>query len=225
MYSLTLAFFMLKNNAMKLYAISGLGADYRVFQELQLEVPLEPVHWVDFDQGESIASYAQKLSNQIDTTQPFGLIGVSFGGLIAVELNKILKPEITFLVSSIETAKELKPYHRRTARWNLMKWIPSFMLLPPKGFASFLFGAKYKKLLSEILNDTDLNFVRFALHLFCSWENTLAPANCVAISGDKDKIMPCVIKPNTVVIKGGEHFMIVDRAKEISKVINEKLTQ
>lgn len=220
---LTLAFFMAKMNSMKLYAISGLGADYRVFQELKLDVPTVSVHWVDFEPNESIASYAQKLSRQIDASEPFGLIGVSFGGLIAVELNKILKPKITFLISSIETSSELKPYHKRTARWNLIKYLPSFLLLPPKGLAAFLFGAQNKKLLNEILADTDLNFVRFALHLFCSWENTQAPNNGVAISGDKDKVMPCVIKPHSIVIKGGEHFMVVDRADEISDIINKKL--
>lgn len=208
---------------MKLYAISGLGADYRVFQELNLEVPIVPINWVDFEPNQSIASYAQKLSRQIDVNEPFGILGVSFGGLIAVELNKFLNPEITFLISSIETSLELKPYHKRTARWNLIKYLPSFLLLPPKGLAVFLFGAKNKKLLNEILADTDLNFVRFALHLFCSWENTQAPPNCVAISGERDKIMPCVIKPHTIVIKGGEHFMVVDRADEISEIINEKL--
>ena len=43
----------------------------------------------------------------------------------------------------------------------------------------------------------------------------------VKISGTRDKFFPPIERNKTILIEGGEHFMIVDRAEEISNLINE----
>lgn len=85
---------------MTLYAISGLGADERVFQYLKLEHELIPIPWLTPENGEPIEWYAKRMAAKINTEEEFVILGVSFGGLVAVEMSKILKPTITVLISS-----------------------------------------------------------------------------------------------------------------------------
>lgn len=90
---------------MKIYAISGLGADERAFQFL--EFPYEVVHvkWITPEGDESMSSYAKRLCAQVDTSEPFALVGLSFGGMLATEMCKFIKPVHTILLSSAETKR------------------------------------------------------------------------------------------------------------------------
>jgi surfactin synthase thioesterase subunit len=57
-------------------------------------------------------SYAKKLSHQIDTTQPFILIGVSLGGMLATEMTDFIQPEKTIIISSAKNKYELPHRYR-----------------------------------------------------------------------------------------------------------------
>ena len=87
-----------------------------------------------------------------------------------------------------------------------------------------MFGANNKTLLNQILKDTDPNFVKWAIPAILNWQNKGKCKNTVyKISGNKDRIIPFLKTKNTIKIEGGHHFMIVDKAKEISEKINEIL--
>ncbi|WP_291966115.1 hypothetical protein [Maribacter sp.] len=81
-------------------------------------------------------------------------------------------------------------------------------------------GAHNSKLFYEILYDTDLSFVKWALQEFTAWQNTITSTKVLKINGTKDKLIPPRGKTRTKLIEGGEHFMIFDRAEEISEIIN-----
>lgn len=205
---------------MKLYAISGLGADKRVFQNLTLDCELVSIDWIEPKRNESIAEYSLRLSQKIDTTEKFGIIGVSFGGLVAVEMSKKLNPALTILISSAETSNELRTIYRIFGKSKLVNLIPTKFFDPPRGIAHWIFGAKDKQLLSQILDDTDLNFAKWAVKELVNWKNEEKLTNPILkIGGTHDKLIPA--KGNTKLIERGGHFMIVDRADEVSEVINE----
>jgi pimeloyl-ACP methyl ester carboxylesterase len=207
---------------MTIYGISGLGADERVFQSLTLSQKIQPVHWIPPKAGETIESYASRLTEQIKDDN-FILIGVSFGGLVAVEIGKIKKPRLTILVSSAETADDLKLAYKIIGRSGIIKFIPSFLFNPSKPLMYWLFGAKNKKLLKDILNDTDLEFSKWAIIKLTQWSNQEKVQNLVKIHGTKDKLISYRKSVETVQVKDGQHFMIVDKAKEISLIIEEKI--
>jgi len=212
-----------KKDEMKLYGISGLGADKRVFQKLSLECELIPIDWIEPKQNETIAAYSIRLSRKIDTTEKFGIIGVSFGGLVAVEMSKKLNPALTILISSAETSKELRAIYRLFGKSGLINLIPTKLFDPPRGMANWIFGAKNKQLLNQILDDTDLVFAKWAVKELVNWKNDEKVKNPILkIGGTHDKLIPA--KGNTKLIERGAHFMIVDRADEISEMINEWLT-
>jgi pimeloyl-ACP methyl ester carboxylesterase len=209
---------------MKLYAISGLGADQRVFQFLKLNHEIVTIDWIRPLTNESIENYSKRLSKVINTEESFGLIGVSFGGLIATEITKILSSKITILISSAETYKDLRPIYNVIGQLGIAKFFPKQFFNLPKSIANWLFGAQNNKLLSEILDDTDLNFTKWAVVELTKWKNITTIQNVVKIHGSKDKLIPLNNQCNSHVVDGGEHFMIVDRASEISEIINRDLT-
>ncbi len=209
---------------MKLYGISGIGADQRVFRYLTLDCELIPIEWIDPMKSESVEAYAERLSQKIDIGESFGILGVSFGGLVAMEISKKLNPEITVLISSVESSKEIKSIYRILGKSKLLKIIPRRLFKPPQLVANWLFGVKNKKLLKEILNDTDLKFAKWAMNEFACWQNTEQLNNKVLnIGGTNDKLIHPKKGNEVKLIEKGEHFMIVDRADEISQIINEAL--
>ena len=209
---------------MKIFAISGLGADKRVFQFLSLNHDLIPVDWIRPKKRESIIEYSKRLIKEykIGSEQNFGILGVSFGGLIATEISKLTNPKFTILISSVETRNELSGILKIFGKSRLIELIPKRLLKPPKSIAHFMLGVENKKLLNSILEDTDLYFSKWAIRELISWKNQSSLPNLIKIGGTKDKLLPPKGE-NTILINGGGHFMIVDKAKEVSGIINENI--
>lgn len=215
---------LLEESNLKIFAISGLGADERVFKYLTLEQELIPIVWITPKTKESIVEYSQRLIKeyQLDKEENFGILGVSFGGLVATEISKLLNPKFTILISSAETRSELNGIIKLAGRSKLIELIPESLFNPPKAIAHFLFGTDNKELLNSILDNTDLNFAKWATRELMNWQNHTRLSNLIKIGGSKDKLL--APKGNkTIIIERGEHFMIVDRADEISEILNEKI--
>lgn len=210
---------------MKVYGISGLGADKRVFDRLQLNHQFTYIDWLIPTPNEPLDKYAKRLSEVINPHEDFVILGVSFGGLVAVEISKILNPKACILISSAETHLELRKLFKYIGKAGILKYMPSKLFKLPKQIAHFLFGAKNKGALNNILDDTDLNFAKWASTRLCEWTNEQKIKSCIKIAGTKDKILPPSKDINTILIPGGEHFMIYDKANEISHIINEKLKE
>jgi hypothetical protein len=209
---------------MKIFGISGLGADKRVFKYLTLEHDLIPIEWIKPKKKEPIIEYSKRLIKEygIGGEQEFGILGVSFGGLIATEISKLTKPKFTILISSVETRNELSRMIRMLGKTKIIELIPEKLLNPPTVIAHFMFGTKKKELLNSILDDTDLYFTKWAIRELVNWKNESILPNLIKIGGSKDKMLPPKGK-NIILVEKGEHFMIVDKAVEISEIINEKI--
>ncbi len=91
----------------EIFLISGLGADKRVFDFLDLSrYKTNHIEWIDPHSGESIELYAKRLAVQIGKEKPI-LIGVSFGGMIAIEIGKQMETEQIIIISSAKTKSGL----------------------------------------------------------------------------------------------------------------------
>ena len=208
----------------KIYGISGLGADKRVFNYLNLENKLTPLDWIEPLKNEPIEKYSKRFAENygLHKEKEFIIIGVSFGGLIATEISKLYKPKMTILISSAETKRELGEYIRFAGKTKITKILPEQIFALPKRIAQFVFGAEKTELLNSILNDSDLKFTKWAINELVNWKNITKLDNVFKIGGNRDKLLPPK-DDSTIIIEGGEHFMIVDKAKEISKILNEQI--
>lgn len=208
---------------MRIYAFSGLGADQRVFDFLNLEAEVICVPWITPFKDEDLTSYSKRLGEGLELKGDFALLGLSFGGLVAVELNKMVKAKRCILISSIESQRELPALYKWIGRIRIMNLIPSKLLIPPKFLGNYLFSARNKKLLGQILNDSDAKFNKWALNQLLTWKNERLSKNVTRIHGDKDKLLMASQFSNVHWVKSGGHFMIVDRSKVVEGLINKTL--
>lgn len=209
---------------MRYYGIGGLGVDFRVFDKLELNFPFEIIQWIPPKHGEPLAHYVQRFSEKIDGSRPFILIGVSFGGIVAVELNKIVKPEQTILISSIASNDELPLIVKAIKKLHLSNILPHLAFKPPQLIVDWFFGIddpESRKILNQILDEMEFSFLRWALGEIFNWKNTDVPENLIRIDGNADKIFPFKKRPNQFTVEDGKHLMIINKAKQISKILNK----
>jgi hypothetical protein len=162
---------------MNLDFISGLGADERIFGKLKLpdQFTIHHIYWLPVSENESIENYCMRLSDQINRTSPFTLVGVSFGGIIAIELSKKLAPVQTVIISSFCNKEEVPKFYLLLGRLKLYKMLPVQFLLKPNNMIFRLFGANKqveKELLKNIMLETDPGFFQWAVDQLFSWDNS-----------------------------------------------------
>ena len=206
---------------MKMYCLSGLGVDQRAFQNINPKgIELIHIEWIEPLTDETLEQYSKRLFDKIQPEDNYKLIGVSFGGMIAIEFSKIKKPSKLFLVSTLISRKELSIIFKLGSMLKIHKLIPTSLLKKSNYFTNYLFGINDeldKKLLKEILNDTDPKFLKWAINAIVNWDNTLN-IDGIRIHGTNDKILP-ISSSNLIKIDQGGHFMIVNKGKEITNII------
>ena len=210
----------------RIYFISGLGADERVFQKLDLS-EFEPIFikWITPLKEESIQQYATRLLAQITTSKPT-IIGLSFGGMMAIEIAKQIDTEKIILIASAKTKSEIPFYFRAAGKMGVDKFLPTSMLKSANFSTHWFFGANSefeKQLLKQIIIDTDPVFLRWAIEKVALWENQIELKNIFHIHGTNDNVLPYRFVRCDQEIKNGGHLMTLDRADEISEIIEQQL--
>ena len=212
---------------MKVYCISGLAADSRVFKHIELPGQYEIIHlhWIDPLPLESLAAYAGRLAAKIDTTEPFGLLGLSMGGMMATEIAKISSPAFTILLSSVPVNSHLPFYFRWAYVLRLHKIVPAgFLKSASVVKRGFMPDTKEDKLvLKQVIRDSDPAFIKWAMHAILSWKNEEVPSPFYHIHGTKDEILPSKYTKPTHIIEGGNHLMVMSRAAELNQLLKEIL--
>ncbi len=70
----------------KIYLIPGLVTDKTIYKDLiqELDAPCEVIEFQPLDDDDSLHDYAIKMSREIDDSEPFVILGTSFGGILAM---------------------------------------------------------------------------------------------------------------------------------------------
>lgn len=211
-----------------IHFISGQAADEKLFENLTLPAHLKRnyVHWVEPLKHESLSDYCKRLSQQIDTSDDLILIGVSLGGIVAVELNKIIRTKQTIIISSISTRHQLRPLWKFIGRFNIHKLVPAGIYKWYSPLLDWYFGAQNKReknLLRFYAHSTTKNYMKWAVNEILTWKNETRPPGLYHIHGTKDRIFPCKRTDADVLITGGTHLMVHNRADEVSRILLERL--
>jgi pimeloyl-ACP methyl ester carboxylesterase len=208
----------------KVYFISGLGADKRAFSFLDLSF-CEPVFidWITPLKNESLQSYALRLKEQIKEPGPI-IVGVSFGGMLATEIAKT-DPSIKAIIISSNRIKKEFPKLLLIGKYiPVYKWVPS-SLLKKAAFVRKMFfaptGEHQKKIFRQILNDSDINFTKWAVYAIMHWQNNIVPENVIHIHGTSDKLLPYRLVKADYTIQKGSHLMIMNHYNEISDLLKK----
>jgi pimeloyl-ACP methyl ester carboxylesterase len=211
-----------------LYLLSGLGADERMFQFLDLHHPNPRViKWITPDPEDTMATYARKLTQQMEPSQePPIVIGLSFGGMVAQEIARQIPVKQLILISTLVDTNQIALHYRFWGWLKVQKWLPFALAKRFTGLGAWLFGVdsvEDKAIFRSIIQDTDVPTLRWSLTQILSWHNPAPTPEAVIIHGDRDKILPVPKVPHLHLIKGGEHLIVLNRAKELSELINRYL--
>ncbi|ASU34649.1 alpha/beta hydrolase [Mucilaginibacter xinganensis] len=207
----------------KIFLIAGLGADTRVYKNIDLEgSEVTSIEWVEPAGSDTLKSYSQKLIIQYNIEPGSIVIGNSLGGMIAVEIAKIIPLKKVILISTIKTINEAPWY------FSLFRKLPVYKLIPGNLFTAmgfmieFMFGKMVKTdswLFNDMLKNSSPTFVKWAMQAILHWNNKVIPPNIYHITGDRDLIFNYKLINDAVIIKGGTHIMIFNRAKEINELL------
>ncbi len=124
---------------------------------------------------ENIQDYSKRLIAQIDLSKEIIIVGVSFGGIVAQEIAKLVNVKKIILISSIKSIKELdwKLQVVKNLKFNTV--IPSrFLKWSNLLTADYNFGVQSKTesdLLKQIVIDTDRRFMKWAISEIMHWNN------------------------------------------------------
>ena len=208
----------------ELFLLSGLGADERVYSYLDLSgYKLNFIKWIPPLKNESMQQYSSRLLEQIPSPNPV-LIGVSFGGMMAVEIGKQITTTKIILISSAQTRCDLPFTGGLLVKLKLHRILPLGFLQKIHFLMFWLFGVTSesdKKLLKAILDDADNDFSNWAIDKIITWNNDIALNNVIHIHGTADRMLP--FKHANYTIANGGHFMVVNKAAEISSIVRKEL--
>jgi surfactin synthase thioesterase subunit len=212
---------------LNVYCIPGMGVDERVFKNINPDnCKLHHIKWQTPVENESLERYALRLAEQIDTENPFAMIGVSFGGMCATEIAKKHNPVKTFVISSCKQSSELPFKIALLGKFRIYRFLRDIDFINLAMLIKNTFGIRSPEQMQhfkEMLRASPKNYFRGAFHCVATWANNEIPKSVVHIHGTEDKLLPISNIKSNYLIQEGDHFMVVNRADEISKIINKEL--
>jgi hypothetical protein len=164
----------------RLILFSGLGLDARyVTPPFALPFELYVPPWIDPLPNESLESYAQRIipTLKIDESQEYYIGGVSFGGMVALEVSRHLNPRAVFLISSCPSYRQVSWLVRFPGKVIAPRvtanFVKHFLWLAP--LAIRLTGPLHRdqrNLLIDIWNNANLEVMRWGAMIMTQWEFT-----------------------------------------------------
>jgi pimeloyl-ACP methyl ester carboxylesterase len=210
---------------LNVYFISGMGADQKAFSYIALPQGFNPVHlpWIKPLKAEPLAAYALRLAAGINTAEPFILVGLSMGGMIAVEIAKKFPPVCTILISSIPLAAQLPRYYRIAGKLKATIFLspsPIKMLIRlQRSLIKRLSPVHH--LVGDMFEATDNEFFKWSLTAVLQWDNRQLPQPLFHIHGTKDLILPIRLTHPTQSVPRAGHMLVMTHPDIINAFLDE----
>lgn len=213
---------------MNVYFISGMSANCKVFDKLQLPEGFDKqyIEWLIPYENESLDEYTRRMAVNIDTSQPFVLVGYSFGGIIVQEMNKFMTPQKTIIMASMKAEDEIPPLFRLGRRIKFAEYLPIGFFktsdLISDFFARFVYHATREEI-DKYVSYTDPVYTKWCLYQILNWHSSFACAHLYHIHGTKDQMFPYKGAKNVYRIDEGDHLFVIKKSKEVSRILSEIL--
>ena len=211
---------------MVIYAIPGLGTNEKLYENIRIKgVEMIVLKWPTPEKNDTMQSYACKFLPQINTDQPFCILGVSFGGMLCSELSRVISPKKIFLVSTSKSREELPWFIR------FFKHVPIHKIIPEKQHRKMAyegrwfigFGKAYIPQYLGMINSMEANYFKNAINIIVNWDRKGFPENYIHLHGDADRLLLYKYVKADYTISKGSHAMVVFQAEEINKIIEKEI--
>ena len=152
----------------KIYLIPGMGADTRIYNKIDLKEndDVTCVDWIEPDESDTLATYAQRLIFQYHIKPNSVIIDNSLGGMIAIEMAKFMPVQKVILISSIRTVEEAPGYFKLFRTLPIYKLIPCGWMVKMRFFIRLAFGAMSAEdqwLFEDMLKNTSPKFLKWSM--------------------------------------------------------------
>lgn len=212
----------------RLFFISGLGANERAFSRIG-EVGCEKimVKWMANEKNETLKEYAERLIKQYEIKSRDLVAGLSFGGLVAQKIAAITGQQKVILISGFRDKNDLRLPFRQALNTGLYRLLPSIRVPYVDSMIANILNsgtADSKTVLREMVRSMDYRLMKWSLEQIANTgDNTNKDVLLHNIIGDRDRIVRLWRNDTTYVVKGGSHFMVYDRAEEVTNIIRRIL--
>ncbi len=165
------------NNNLQLVLLPGVGADHRQWQPQKQAFPgLVVPQWIPPLPGDSLPMYSRRFGEVLPDFGPMVLGGSSFGGMVAMEMARIVRPKAVILIGSCWSRKSinravlfLRPVLRHIPRWGIKVSQP----LAPLGVRTFRnLSPEHRHLCATMFKEANPEFIRWAISAILAWEPT-----------------------------------------------------
>jgi len=213
----------------KVFLIPGMGADSRIYQNFKLDgYDVTAIDWIEPEQTDTLKTYAQKLILQYNISPLSIVIGNSLGGMLAVEIAKIIPIKKTILISSIKSVDEVPGYFSFFRAFPIYKLIPGKLMTSMGFLIRMVFGRmneEDQRLFMDMLKQASPVFLKWSMGAVLKWNNKIIPQNVFIITGDKDKVFGHRRIKDAIIVKGGTHIMLFDRSAEVLNIVKDVLNK
>ena len=208
--------------------LPGLGGDARLFEPQRALGRLVVPRWIDPRPDEALSSYAARLAHAIRRDHaldgPYALGGVSFGGVVAQEMARVLDPQAVALIASCRSSDALAPavrwfragvelVPRPLARWGVEQARTAIAARS----AAFPFP---RRLVAEMADSVSSEFIRWATGAIVRWPGTQLRGRRVRqIHGSRDTIIPADRVWPDEWVPGGEHLINLTHPDQVNRFL------
>ena len=176
--------------------------------------------WIEPGAGDDLPGYARRMAAvieaRVDRRRRLLLGGSSFGGMLALEVARILRPDGVVLIGSCRDLRGVRP-----SLAALLPIAPRVPLVAHRLFArlgwwaSFAFGARDdddRRLFAAMLRSSPPRRVQWACGAMAGWRPLPLPGVPVfALHGGDDRLLPAErarsSDPEVVVVAGAGHLL------------------
>lgn len=190
---------------MPIYLLPGMVRDFPFYSKLLRLLPTaEVVPFIDPEPNESLHSYAQRMSTQFP--KPCLIGGVSFGGIVAQEISRVIQPAGCIVIASIQQPSEL-PLKLRLCRLlgkRFCSWGLNTLGTVANAIPDSIRNSSTASL--TVLSCASGQWERWVASSVLSWspESPLATP-LLHIHGDADTIFPLRYTHPDVIVPNGRH--------------------
>lgn len=209
-----------------LILLPGLGGDSRLFGPQRAAFPeLVVPSWIEPERNEPLAEYAARFAKVVDPGRACFVGGVSFGGVVALEVASHLATRECYLFGSIRDPKEI-PTRLRFFRSisNLVmvpKWLsPLALRCGGRWLNPSVRGALHQ------FKDADDRFLRWAAKAILTWVPSagIDRVRVVQIHGDRDWVFPIGHTSADKTVAGAGHLVSLTHADEVNQFVRERMS-
>lgn len=202
---------------MKTIILPGMGANSNMYPKEKYDWLQEVTfsNWPEYHGEKTIEAVSQKIIGQHQITSEMTVGGSSLGGMVAIEIAKIVGISKVILIGSATNPKYINP---------LLQKLSNLTEITPLRTIQVLTGKVNQYANSELLgmfSESDSKFVKAMCGALLNWKG-IGNFKCEIhqIHGEKDLVI-FPPKDNVKIILGAGHLISMTHADEIANFINK----